>query len=1762
MKHSALIGQVVAAYLRHHITNEDTESTARFILDSLTAEQTAAVGAAILADPELFNTIDVKLPADFVAGYDLPDTVLTRERATSLRHATCTKPALLIANTGNDEIQSLRELVPIGTQQLFSAHAAEMWVDVAAQQVPLTEEHRRWWIAALRGLQDIPFYSLNQFADYVLQTRAALQEEGDPIINALGRALPALHIPCHTTYFNAVREKERGWKSTWKKLYDQAYKKYACYLQKQNPSHILISDTELRQAFDKAREADAIPQVYHPAIQTFIDAPSGWNDAAAALALCEWELIKPLFDGLKPEKLNLGQATLKFYEEREPELLTDDEHDYVQRLAARRTTDPDDEDRQFFEDHRHELREDRKLKSTWDKFIFGKPIEVEDFVAGVALCLEPLFDRQQTSTQQAIHIRCDRARAKKGLRDINVEAGLYFAWRYRGLRELFGSLVTWDVGRLFEFDQLVEEWKAEQKAKLNTSTARDALQLKFEITLDAGISTQIIWRFRSDTVTSEFQEDWMRLTKHPLVFCSVSRNLAGSKGQNDVISLSDVKTFQPAYAHDRGSFVAVYNHTQDIAVAWEESFQQAREQGLIADNAAEQLLKLYHWFKEHYTSAVSGFAEEGLVHKDIMQQLRAYTVLLKALCLAAKGDRNRMLLLKPLMQIGVVAIEDDSTTAVVAPWHPLRLAAMVMKARWVVGLLKRLLTSDTVEFGDTRLLFKNLQEELAHPFYPELALGWSGHKPELLSLTDTVGDYSLHETATITDSDLGDTHENPTEAAGRVLEIVKRYLTLHPHEQANLSLVLYNCDSARLPQAVVDKLGTMHEDDDDVRCQVILRHRNSRRLHSLYERINEATDTNADAFNASEITQDFMARLRISIEADQAHPPDRKNGCPNDLVFSQDVIARHARIEWYPEDATPLPLADLIPPRWSRRRPSARDDMKSVVYLCCPVQSDEGWVYLTALTTFFKGDWDGKTQKRLLPARQLDFQEPATAEIFTETHNLGTWVVNYDELLDRRQLLNQDVRVIRYKQAATQGRNVIISSTAPLGLLRSMVISRLQALNLSVDDATYNQLTDRFIADANAISGDIVLRAARRGRSASELMGIVLSRFLVRHELGLERYYGWYFLDDYAEWLGQREAQIADILVLSPEPMADGQLQLAIVVTEAKYIDAASLSAKRKESQKQLRDTIRRFRDAIFGSHDRLDRELWLARLSDLLLDGIPFPANAPIDLGRWRRAVREGTCDISIRGYSHVFVSSSSTGDVEPELVTVADTTDCYQEIFGRAQVRDLVLRYLHDQNPGALRETSDDNTIWQAPVYAAPAPTGAAPVRASLPNEGVSEADVDTGGVPGTSDGDVPQHEETSLPIPHQASLFPDTSDSDGEPETIWAYPQIGRFIASSQTTRDAETDATDWLKQVAQQTKGALQQFQLRSKLVSSMLTPNAALLKFEGSANLTVDQVLKRRSEFLTTFGLNLISVQPEPGIVSLAIERPQRQLVLLPALWQRWSPHQSATGNQDILIGVQESDGALLFLSPGKQHAPHTLIAGSTGSGKSVLMQNIILGIAATNTTHQARIILIDPKQGVDYFQFDTLPHLEGGVIDQQEQAMARLQALVTEMDERYRRFKQARAANITAYNQKVPPEEQMPAIWLVHDEFAEWMLVEEYKQEVTATVGRLGVKARAAGIYLVFAAQRPDAHVMPMQLRANLGNRLILRVDSEGTSEIALGEKGAERLLGKGHLLAKLEGQNERCYAQVPFVDEAFMERLVDLISQGEAGVPTSTTTG
>lgn len=1745
MTSNELIGRVTACFLRDRLTEEETGGVARYLLDCLTADQTAAAARAILADANLAKLIEIKLPVHFVGHLGLPPDVLTNERTTYFRNAASEKSALLVANTGDDEEQSLKELVPIGALQL--QEQPELWVSLAAEGLPILPLHKNWWVKAIQGLLEVRSFALDRFAEYILQTRRAI-EDGQPILFALGVAFPALHIPRDTAFFCNFNDKTAGHTSKWKALYTQAIRKRACFLVKQTPSQSLLLEDDLVTAFNKVK--DAIPDELHSIIDSFIHTNSGWNQEAADLADCEWELVKPLFDGLKKERFNLGKATLEFYDEREADLLTSDEHDYLGRLSDTKRTGAQDEDEQFYRHHRHQLKEDASLKAKWDRFVFGTPIEVPDFLSGVALCFEWLFDQDMPSSKRRLRITCDR-RTKKDLKELNVDAGLFFAGRYRGLKELFGNRVSWDVGDLMKFEALDKQWRSAPRAYVNRSVAKSALQLKFLLELEVELTTgatetyskQLVWRYDTNAIAGEFAEDWLRLIEHPLVQCRVNREPVSGKGRFQSLDLRNVHTLYPAYGQDRGSFVGTYKKERDVSLIWVANLGKARAQGLVSDQTSSTLLSLFQTFQDSYIKAIASFVEDGLASKLLANQAVNYGLLLMAICTEAKGDRNRQGLLQPLLEIGTVAVDGGKVTAIVAPWHPLRLAAMAAKANQVASLLRYLLTADEVFFGDPALFFGELKQELLHPYYPEIVLGWHADKPELLSITDYHLDYSLHEAPVVSNEGFDDTNESPSETSELIVDLTKRFLSLYPHETANLSVVLYNCDSARLPYALVDKMNELHEGEEDMRCQIILRHRDGMKLRELYERLIESSEADADSFVSSEVAKDFMARLRIGIMADQAPVRDMKDGPSADIVFLQDVIARHAGVEWYPEICNPVEGATFIPARWSRRRPSAIDDMKSVVYLCCPVQTKEGWAFITALTTFIKGDWDGVEDRRLLPARKLDFNDPLTASVFKEVHNLGNWVVNYDELLDRRQLLNQNVKVIRYKQCATQGRNIIVSSTAPLNLLRSMVLGLIKDLNLELHDSESRELTEKFINDANDMSGDIVLRAAKRGRNARELMGVVLSRYMILHELGVERRFGWYFLDDYAEWLGQREEQIADILALAPQQTSDGKLELAVTIAEAKYIDAANLAPKRKESQKQLRDTMRRISDAIFGDPKRIDRDLWLSRFSDLMLNGIQFPANNPIDLASWRRAVREGRCGICLRGYSHIFVSSQSDASDCSDFVAVAEATNSFQEVFSRTKLRELVLSYWKDSNPISIRRSIATEDIWKDVNYDKPSEPvsimhGHKPDDAP-PRSGAASA---SGSEPRVPQSKPLTPQPTTLPG-FESSSAPEQGSNPVGLNTEWAYPKISQLLSDYRGgTQDSAADG-EWLKQVESQCKGALQQFQLQSKLLSSSLTPNAALLKFQGSANLTVEQVLRRRSEFLTTHKLNVISVRAEPGIVAIAIARPNRRVLHLPEVWRGWNPDCSH-GNHQLLIALKEEDSSFLFLSP-KSNAPHTLIAGSTGSGKSVLMQNIILSIACTNTPQQAKITLIDPKLGVDYFAFEGLPHLESALIDDPDDAVLKLNEVVEEMNRRYAVLKENRVSNIFDLNKKVNPTENLPFLWVIHDEFAEWMMTEHYADSVSDVVGRLGVKARAAGISLVFAAQRPDANVMPMQLRANLGNRLVLRVDGEGTSEIALGEKGAERLLGKGHMAAKLEGEAEIVFCQVPFVDSEFLSAVV-----------------
>lgn len=1847
MTPSDLIGAAGATSIRlrlESLTPED--ELARYLLDRLTGEQVAAITRALLADGATAAKLMIALPRDLVAPFGLPETVITDERTVRVRNLACDRPAMLIANTDDDQGASLGDVTLIGAKQLTAE--PDPWVDAAVAGLGLVETQIAAWKAALRGLNTADDWTLHQIGTYVAMTRARIETDAVPVAAALGWALPALRLPRDSGYFMGLGDKDREQPRRWKKLFEKLVSDRKPLLVKQRPNRQIIESEELRSQFDEVRED--IPAEVHPAIDAFIDTAPGWGPEAGALAEFEWEgeSVLQLFSGIKLKKTSFAQETINFFEFTLPDRLSTADDEYLIALKGRSLKETRDDDRDFFEAHRDDLAQDKSLRVKWERFIFGRPIECTDFLEGLLRAIERLFGQVNLlGGTRKLTIKSAR-RSRNQWLDLNADVGLAFGLRYRGLKDLIGSSVDWDVPHLFAYEELLDRAKARQKKyRRNESTARGAIQIKFDIALSVGgerATVQLVWTGQPGVIGLELPKDVGRLLKRPFVRSNVARLPVSRKGALQSVSLVDVGTLQPAFGQDSGTLVPRNNAGEDIAKLFLKALKTARDGGRIDAAGFTAIEASWATFSALYTDALTALQSSGYASGTLIAQAEAYGALLSTLASHAVGDLNRRDLWEPLLSLGTVTVVGGAPSAIVAPWHPLRLAASAAKMRSVAGLADYLLSDVDVNFGDSRLFFADLRDELAHPLFPEIAVGYDGSEAVLLAETSTVNDYSLLERP-VRDPSEATTDVDPAEAARQIRSLLERYLNLQPHERSNLSIMLYNCDAAGLPLATVNALGSV-QDQDEVHCNVLVRHRDRSRLSRVYTELLERSEGDPDAVVVSETSRNFMSKLRIGVMLD-AGTTTGGGTREIDVAFLHDVVSRQAREQWFPVPAVSdnPTLLEHVPARWSYRRVTSEDELKATSYLTCPRQPDAGWAYVDAVANIVRRQSHG-TDEHYLPARQISFQDGGLKAMFEEVHSLAEWVATYDDLLDKRQLAAQGINVIRYRRQRTHGRNMVVSSTSELRILHVLVLRRLTELSLGLDDARLGALAKRMIEDANAISGDIVLRAAKRGVSAGELIGLVLSRALIAEEMGSSAAVAWFLLDDYAEWLGQKEEGIADILGLSLSTDAEGEPRLRAIVTEAKYVDQSGAAEASRKSRSQLRQTVARIDDALFGDPGRLDRDLWLSRIADLLLDG-KAALGQPNLLERVRDGIRRGVVPIDLRGYSHIFISGPA-GDASNagEQDRLPGIDGGLQEAFSREGLRQLLKAYEAKTPLSAVRESLGEDRSWNTPHFSAPAPrvewtksigVDATPAATTKPivHDYEEEDDDDgdpEGGItideptpaPGPADGGAAASSDSAPAAPKDAATataFTTLKTFDGVPASLGASPPAGNsdgpggsatpvepatasvenpnsgaaaapvtppppvpaasapvaapaasvaaegsclsidalIQARAEKAHEESAEAQSWLDATAQKLRSALLGYNLQAKITGTRLTPNAALIRFMGSDRLRVEDIEARQSALLTTHGLRLISVSPLPGQIVVGVARPQRQIVSLWDVWARREINRNAAGvNTSFVLGLKELDGDILYLNlggpfaGGQQHEPHTLVAGATGSGKSVLIQALLLDIAATNPGNLAHIYLIDPKMGVDYAAVGRLPHLQSGVIVDQTRAVEVMEGLVAEMERRYEMFRTHGARDIRAFNTKVVPSERLPYVFLVHDEFAEWMLTDDYKSAVTSNVSRLGVKARAAGMHLIFAAQRPDANVMPMQLRDNLGNRLILKVASVGTSEIALGVKGAEQLLGLGHLAARLSGEPAIIYAQAPFLSDDDIDTVVDAIIAGD----------
>lgn len=1797
MRSDRIIGRVGATVLAGRLANARqadgslSDSAALFRLDKLSPTQIAAIVREIISNPQLSSQVDIKIPLSLVGEEGLPEHCLTDLNAGAVRNIGTNKEALLTAN-GNEHnlADTLGHVAALGAKELRENESA--WVEATchvASIVP-TQDDRVVFTAALRGLIAVTDLSLIQLSEFCQKVSESYSSPmGYPIRDALGWSLPFVGLPRDTSFFSNSKTYGSA-AAPWRKSFEKLYAQRAPLLSRQRANGQPLDADEMRQRM--LDNIESIEVSVRNTLEIFIDSPVGDQSSMWNLALLEWEKdnVHLIFEKPRERQRGLAESTIYFFAHdcSDTDVLAQNWLKHLEDMKTReRRSEWNEDDEVFFEAHRRYIEQDPKLHAQWEKVVFGKPIECSDFFEGMVTAAHQLIAGAIPSPNE----RLLRVTVNKGRKDwrerFNHDVGAYFSVMYRGLRELLGAKVDWKVERLrsteipdplFQYPEFFK-WEIanrKDKPKRVSSVAKNAVQIKFEVALierrgdveDIVGKTQLMWVYKPQSIGLALFEDMVRIQEKGSVACTeVPRRLVSKKGGVQSVSLLDTATLEATFSRDAGSLVPPPNKLRSLRAEIKRKIDDLANEGRISQDQRGVIRAAWDKFESDYIKAIDDFINIGLHGEAVLEQAESFAGLLKALGTHARGDVCRSRLIADVLSIGTVRVSGDQPCVIIPPWHPERMKALAVKTRRVAGLVSYILSGKNVLFGDRGIFFREFSEELIHPFYPEVAVFQRNGSSILVSESSTVNGYSLMERP-VQGEDDSLTDVDPTSAAKQVQELLARYVGLQPHESSNLSVLLYNADAAELPLAVVQELANL-QFESNLQCGVAVRHRDPAKLRRVYAELVTKAGDNPDLPVVSETSENFISKLRISVVPASATPVKGKSSFkPYDIAFLHDVVSRTASAEWIPVDWTnDCSSLEHAPSRWSYRSVSGENELKSTTFLTCPRQTASGWVYVNTVGSVVR-QTDLTEGQYYLPARRISLQSESLREALDDVHSLAEWVATYDELLDKRQLQSNGVTVVRYRRASTNGRNMIVSSTSELRLLGVLIRRRLSELGLSLDAEEVSEVSSRMKRDALSVSGDIVLRAAKRGVSAGEMLGLVLSRYLLENEFkkisGSENdqaFSVYFLLDDYADWLAQKESRIADILGLRVEER-EGIPHLHIAVIESKYVNSHGAAEARRSSKAQLIATLATFRAALFGDPGRLDRDVWLSRLADLLLDA-DIPAGCSGLLERARSSLRDGSALISLRGYSHIFVHdienvSGQLPTSEQFLIDDSDGIQAWQEVFERTELRSLVEAFAHKADPTQVRMKLGSAQPWDRSNARPPAARVAwTTMMDLLPSQIVANLDdvkTQTKNLEVKVDTDDESVSTSSLK--KDATLVDSGSSLSSSNSSNQIGAVLSGLISSKIVGHSTSKDERDeWAEETTKKLKTALNGYGFHAAILGTRLTPNGCLVRLAGSDRLRVEDIEAKRTQLLTTHAINLVTVQPKPGEIVVTIASSKRQSVSMWDLWSRRTINRNAAGiNTSFVLGLQEINGTLLYLNLGGEfgglssHEPHSLVAGATGSGKSVLLQAILLDIAATNPANLAQIILIDPKMGVDYSSLEDLPHMREKIVTTRERATEVLSSLVEEMENRYRLFASARARDLTTFNAKSAPEDRLPMLFLVHDEFADWMLDDGYKGAVSAAVQRLGVKARAAGIHLIFAAQRPDKDVMPMQLRENLGNRLILKVASEATSKIALDRSGAELLLGKGHLAAKLNGEQGLVFAQAPFLSDIEIDSVVDAI--------------
>ncbi|MDR1020269.1 MAG: DNA translocase FtsK [Synergistaceae bacterium] len=336
-------------------------------------------------------------------------------------------------------------------------------------------------------------------------------------------------------------------------------------------------------------------------------------------------------------------------------------------------------------------------------------------------------------------------------------------------------------------------------------------------------------------------------------------------------------------------------------------------------------------------------------------------------------------------------------------------------------------------------------------------------------------------------------------------------------------------------------------------------------------------------------------------------------------------------------------------------------------------------------------------------------------------------------------------------------------------------------------------------------------------------------------------------------------------------------------------------------------------------------------------------------------------------------------------------------------------------------------------------------------------------------------------------------------------------------------------------------SLAEFGIEADLAEILIGPTVIQFRIQPSPGVKVSRIVGLANDLTMALAVASLRVEaPIPGkpFVGIEIPNPMRRGITLRSIIEE-DEYQETAKSLPLPMGVTINGDPLVV---GLEELPHLLVAGTTGSGKSVFVNSCIIGLCSTRRPDELKMVLVDPKR-VEMASYEKLPHILTPPVTDPKKAVHVLGWAVREMEQRYSRFAEGRVRNLASYNELVLPKDRLPHIVIVVDELADLMMTAA--KEVEEYICRLAQMARATGIHLILATQRPSVNVITGLIKANVPARVAFTLPSMMDSRTIIDSGGAEKLLGRGDMLF-LSTQNPKpVRVQSPWIDEHSLARWI-----------------